>query len=152
ARLTDALSEKKRKWIGLHRLRCDWLHDALSAALAGRQARWQALLEESSELIARITDLIATVGQCFVSIPPSRDATAVRGDAEAALTYLQAGGKWTLFGVLAPRALKDKQYLREEVRVDGRPADTPDQLVKVCRFLDLSFAFGALDSAWSDYG
>ena len=59
-------------------------------------------------------------------IPDGKDRKAVRADAAAVIEHLRAGGKWTSFGVLTPKAVKDRTYLREAVTVDGQSAETPD--------------------------
>ena len=151
-KLADGLSQKKQEWSDLVRLDCSWLPGAVSATLIGRHARWEVLLEESRQLLSRIAGLLVALGETSVVIPGSRDNRLLRADVAAVLSYLQTGGKWLILGVLSPRPVKDRQYLREEVVVDGRPADTPDQLRKVCQFLDLSHAFDALDKAWRDHG
>jgi very-short-patch-repair endonuclease len=74
----------------------------------------------------------------------------VRADAAAVIDHLKAGGKWSNFGLLTPKAVKERIYLREQVTVDGRPADTVDRLHIVCHHLDLTFAFSDLELAWSD--
>ena len=40
------------------------------------------------------------------------------------IEHLQGGGKWTAFGLLTPKAVKDRTYLRDEITVDGQLADT----------------------------
>ena len=143
------LEENRRK---LDRYRYDWLTDALTAALGGRQALWQALLQRSKELIGQIDPLLDSLGSSSVSIPADREAKAVRADAVAAIEHLQAGGKWTRWGLFTPKSVKERTYLRLQVTVDGQPADTPEQLQAVCHHLDLTFALEALERAWSDHG
>ena len=115
----------------------DWLHGALTEALEGRQARWQALLDQSRQLIDQIVQLLDTLGSRQVSIPATRDARSVRADAVAVIEYLKGGGKWTEFGLLTPKAVKDRTYFRDEITVDGQPADTHERLYMVCITLTL---------------
>jgi very-short-patch-repair endonuclease len=128
-----------------------WMHGALSEALGGRQARWQALLDHSRLLVDRLIQLLDALGSHSVSIPATREARSVRTDAVAVIEYLKGGGKWTAFGLLTPKAVKDRTYLRDEVTVDGQPADTPERLNMVCVHLDLALAFKSLETAWSDH-
>ena len=128
-----------------------WLHGALSEALEGRQARWQALWGHSRQLVDRLVQLLDTLGSRSVSIPTTREARSVRADAIAVTEHLKGGGKWTAFGLLTPKAVKDRTYLRDEITVDGQPADTPERLYMVCVQLDLALAFNALEVAWSDH-
>lgn len=151
AKLAEALREIREGRRRILRLGYDWLHAALTEALEGRQARWQALLDHSWELIRRIDQLVDRSGSCLISIPATRDARAVRADAAAVIEHLKGGGKWTAFGFLTPKAVRDRTYLREQITVDGQSADTQERLRIVCNHLDLAFAFNDLELAWSDY-
>ena len=150
--LVERLRELRDRRRRLLRSGYEWLRAALADTLDGRQARWQMLVEQSSETVRRIGELLDRVGSGAVSIPPGIDARAVRADAAAMIEYLQAGGKWTTFRVLTPKAIKDRTYLRDKVTVDGKPADTPERLRVACDHLDVAFAFGDLELAWSDHG
>jgi hypothetical protein len=151
ASLAEKLREIKERRRRLLRLNYEWLHSALTDALQGRQARWQTLLDQSWELIRRVDQLLDSLGPCTVTIPATRDARTVRADAVAVIEHLKGGGKWTAFGFLTPKAVKDRTYLREMVTVDGQPADTQERLHTVCHHLDLTFAFNDLELAWSDH-
>jgi hypothetical protein len=151
AELAETLRKVRERRRMLLRLGHVWLRDALNEALGGRQARWQALLDQSRQLTDRIVQLLDKLGSRSVSIPATRDARGVRADAVAVIEYLSGGGKWTAFGLLTPRALKDRTYFRDEITVDGKPADTHERLYLVCVHLDLAFAFNALETAWSDH-
>ncbi len=150
--LAERLRELRDRRRRLLRPGYEWLRPALADTLDGRQARWQMLVEHSTEIIGRIGELLNRVGSSAVSIPLSRDARAVRADAGAVLDYLQAGGKWSAFGVLTPKPVKGRTYLRDQVTVDGQPADAPERLRLVCAHLDVALAFGDLELAWSDHG
>jgi very-short-patch-repair endonuclease len=152
AKLGVMLREIRDRQKRLTRLGYEWLPGAIASALGGRQARWQALLDQSQDLVRIAESLVEQAGALSVSIPEKREPKAVRADAAAAIEHLEAGGRWSSLGFFTPRAIKDKTYLREHVTVNGQPADTPDRLQLLCQSLDLSFAFGDLDVAWSEHG
>jgi very-short-patch-repair endonuclease len=143
------LEEHRRK---LYALEYSWLTDAIAAVLGGRPAYWEALLERSSELVRKISELLSHLGSSSVVLPDGKDPKVVRADAAAALTYVQANGKWTSWGFLTPKALKNRTYLRDQVMVDGLPSDSPDRLELVCLHLDVKFAIEDLERAWADHG
>ncbi len=151
ASLADALREINERRKRLLRLGYEWLPGAVASALGGRQARWEALLDQSQELVGLAASLLEKLGSSSVSIPEGRDAKTVRGDAATVIEHLNAGGRWSSLGFLTPRAVKERAYLRERVTVDGQPADTPDRLQLVCHHLDLTFAFRDLEIAWSEH-
>jgi very-short-patch-repair endonuclease len=152
AKLADALAELKERRRELDRLGHDWLTQSVAAALGGRHALWQALLERSQELIGEIDHLHDRLGSLSISIPANKDAKAVRADAVAMVEHLKAGGKWTTWGVLTPKAARERTYLRDQVTVDGQPADTHERLQAVCNHLSLAFAINDLEQAWADHG
>jgi hypothetical protein len=152
AKLAETLRKVRERRRMLVRLGYDWLDGALTDALQGRQARWQTLLDQSQQLIDRIVRLLDTLGSRSVSIPATWEARSVRADAVTVIEYLKGGGKWTAFGLLTPKAVKDRTYFRDEITVDGQPADTHERLYMVCVHLDLALAFNALEIAWSDHG
>jgi very-short-patch-repair endonuclease len=151
AELAEILRKVRERRRTLLRLGYDWLRGAVTEALEGRQARWQALLDHSRQLIDRIVQLLDTLGSRSVSIPVTREARSVRADAIAVIEHLKVGGKWTAFGLLTPKAVKDRTYFLDEVSVDGQPADTHERLYMVCVHLDVALAFNTLEVAWSDH-
>lgn len=152
AKLGDALralGETRRK---LERQRHSWLDELLQATFGGRAALWQALLARSQELVGQLDRLLDRVESLSVSIPPNKDPKAVRADALVVLEHLKAGGKWTTWGVLTPRVLKGRIYLRQQVTVDGQPADTQERLDTLRDHLDMTFAVRELEQIWADHG
>ena len=152
-KLAVALRELKDARQKLMRSGQNWLRGSLADALEGRRARWQMLFERSCELIRRTENLLASLGSHSVVIAATKDIRTIRADVSAIVEHLKGGGRWTSFGVLTPKAVKDRtHYLRQQITVNGRPPDTPDALSILCEHLDLIIAFEELDSAWSDHG
>jgi hypothetical protein len=148
--LADHLRELRDKRKRLDRLGHYWLRGPVAEALGGRQARWQALFDHSWDLISSIDSLLDSLGSRLVSVPKDCDASIVRADAGAVVQHFSGGGKSTAFGFFTPKALKDRSYLRDEITVDGQPADSQERLQVVCDHLDLVLAFRALELAWLD--
>jgi very-short-patch-repair endonuclease len=151
-RLAEQLRGIREKRVRLARLGHEWIYEAALAALQGQQARWQALHDESLELIHQIDGLLDSVGHRLVRFPEDWDVRVIRADAAAIFEHLGAGGKWKSFGVFTPAILKDRTYFREYVTVDGQPADTKERLQTVCDYLDIVLGFDTLELAWSDHG
>lgn len=152
AALSEKLRELKERRESLQRLGSAWVHRALHDALGGRQASWQALLDQSRQAILGIDQLIQRLGSHAISLPEEWDLKTVRTDVVAVYRHLREGGKWTEFGLYTPRAVKSRTYLRGPVTVNGQVADTAERLRIVCDHIDLILALQALELAWSDYG
>jgi very-short-patch-repair endonuclease len=150
-KLADALRSLNEQRKRLLRLGYEWLPDALASAPKGRQAHWQALLDQSLELVRLADQCLERLGSSSVSIPGDRDLKAVRVDVTAVVEHLKAGGGWSVLGFLTPKAVKGRTYLRDQVTVDGQPADTLDRLHRVCHHLDIALAFKDLETAWRDH-
>lgn len=143
------LDERRQK---LDRFKSDWLRNALTAALGGRQAVWRALRNRSHELIGQIERMLSDLGSTSVSIQVSKEAKAIRTDTLVVVQHFEAGGKWKNWAFLTPSILKDRVYLRYQVTVDGQPPDTLERLHMVCTHLDLTVAIEDAQRAWSDHG
>ena len=120
--------------------------------VVGRTAKWRALLQPSKERIGQIELLLRSLGNRVVTRPEGLNPRKVRSDAVAAAKHLQANGKWKLLGLVTPKALKGRTYLKKDVLVDGQPADNVQKLSLVCDDLDLEFALADLVSLWKDIG
>jgi very-short-patch-repair endonuclease len=129
-----------------------WVVDALAEASEGRRARWHALFEQSSAWVTRSETMLAGLGAHTVKVAVRIDARVIRADAAAVIAHLEKGGKWTAFGMITPKAVKDRTYLRHQITVDGRAPDTPAALAILCQHLDLTIAFEELASAWRGHG
>jgi very-short-patch-repair endonuclease len=152
AALAGKLREMKESRESLQRRSDSRLRDALRSALGGRQASWQALLNQSVQTIREIDQLIQRLGSHEVSLPQTWDLKQVRPDVVAVYRHLREGGKWIEFGLYTPKVIKGRTYLRGPITVDGYVADTAERLRIVCDHVDFVLALQALELAWSDYG
>lgn len=130
----------------------EWVADAISECLGDRPARWRALHNQSVELLDRIEELLVALRSASVSIPPEFELARVRADADALLQYFRRGGKWKRLGVITPKEVKKRRYLRERIQVNGQPITTESQLRILRDYLDVELSFAALDEAWRDCG
>ena len=96
-----------------------WLPTLVRDTVAGRPARWDAIIASNQERLAGIETLRDRVKDRVVVIPTGCDLRNVRADIETALVHLDGGGKWKRLGLFTPRTLRGIEYLRDEVRVDG---------------------------------
>jgi hypothetical protein len=62
------------------------------------------------------------------------------------------GGKWRRFGIITPKEVKERTYLRNQITVNGQPADTVAHLSLVCTHIDIDLGLAALDDTWADHG
>jgi very-short-patch-repair endonuclease len=151
AALAAKMQEMKEARESLQRLGGDVCR-ALRECMDGRQAGWQAVIDQSSQSIQVIERLIPRLDSYAVSIPEGWNLTEVRADVVTVYRHLREGGGWTAFGLFTPKAVKGRAYLRGPMTVNGRVADTAERLRIVCDYIDLVLTFQSLERAWSDHG
>lgn len=152
AALAEKLRELRESRDSLQRRGDSRLHGAMRAALEGRMAGWQALLDQSRRAVGEIDQLMQRVGSRVVTMPETWDLKQVRADVASVYRHLREGGRWIEFGFYTPKAVKGRTYLRGPITVDGQVADTAERLRVVCDHIDLVLALQSLERAWSDYG
>ena len=130
----------------------EWLQTPVEDWSAGKRARWETIIDASRELLEQAEPLCERVGSRVVTIPEGRDQQKVRADAEAAISHLEAGGKWKSFGLFTPQNLKGRDYLKDEVLVDGAGASDSGRLQAVSDFLGVELALEDLRKTWYGIG
>ena len=140
------LEEQRRV---LDRVDGEWKETALRDLLSGRRVRWDTIFDVSQDRLPRIERLIDGVGHQTVELPDADDPRKVRADAAAVLAYFKDGGKWKRFGIVTPRELKGRAYLKDEVVVDGEGAADADRLQVVNDYLECGFDLADLQSVWN---
>ena len=150
--LRTKLKQLKEQLLVLGRFGGEWRETALRDLVSGRRARWDTILEVSRDRLPRIERLIDSVGDQTVELPDVYDPRKMRSDAAAALSYFKFGGKWKRFGIVTPKELKGRSYLKDEVVVDGEGAADADRLQIVSDYLECGFELADLQSVWNGVG
>ena len=132
--------------------RSDWLKTPVRDWIAGKRARWDTIIETSREGLERAEPLCERLGGKVVIIPEGRDPRQVRADAKAAMSHLNGGGKWKTLGLFTPKNLKGRDYLKDEVQVDGAGASESGSLQTVSDFLGIQLALEDLRKTWYGVG
>lgn len=148
--LVDQLQAIEEQRLALDRVQSKWLHAALAEMAIGRSGSWLALIELTEEHLQNADQLLDRVGGCSVDFPSELNTRKLRTDVAAAADYLEASGKWKRLGLMTPKPLKGRTYLKELVSVDGELAASASLLRLVQDSLDLDRTIEDLDSAWKD--
>ncbi|ULH16662.1 AAA domain-containing protein [Deinococcus sp. KNUC1210] len=125
-----------------------WAGDATGAVLRGQLSKWRGVLATSEQLLPPVQRLLADVGEPSVTGMDGHPAETVLSDAQTVLAHLKGGGNWGGFFGKAP-AVKERQYLRETVRVNGQPAATPEVLQTLVDALKLDRQITVLEDTWA---
>ena len=152
ANLRANLKQLEEQRLLLDRVAGQWKRTAIKDLIADQRARWDTILELSRDRIPIIASLIERVGDRAVVLPDARDPRKVRADAAAVLQYFKSGGKWKRLGIVTPKEVKGRIYLKDEVLVDGEGASDSDRLKLVRDYLELRFRLADLQSVWNGVG
>ncbi|EYB67853.1 hypothetical protein DEIPH_ctg032orf0104 [Deinococcus phoenicis] len=124
-----------------------WLGRAVTALLQGQTSLWEEIQSRTTELLPELQRRADWLEQTGVTGLEGLDPQTVRNDAGAVLAHLEGGGKWGgLFG--KPAAVKGRLYLKDSVRVGGRPAETPEALRDLLEYLALTSRLARLEAVW----
>ena len=121
-------------------------------AIARRSSKTFPGLDSSREALAQVESLCERLDDRIVTIPEGRDLRKVRADAAAAIAHFDAGGKWKRLRLFTPQNLKGREYLKDEVLVDGVGASDRERLQAVSDYLDIGFAREELHNIWGGIG
>ena len=130
----------------------EWLQIPVQDWVAGRRARWDTIIETSRELLKWAEASCERLGSQVVTIPEGRDPRKVRADAKVAISHLKEGGNWKYLGLFTPRNLRGREYLKEEVLVDGVGASIGERLQAVSDYLGIQLALEDLRKTWQGIG
>ncbi|GGK85698.1 DEAD/DEAH box helicase [Deinococcus radiotolerans] len=149
--LLDALRELSRAVQTIHAGPDAWLIGAVAATLKGQAGLWQEVRAQTDAHLPSLLTHGDWLEETAVSGLGTRDPQTVQADAETVLAHLRAGGGWGNF-LMKPAAVKTRQYLREEVRVGGRAADTPEVLEALLQHFRLHQRLAGLETLWKEVG
>lgn len=140
----------------LEQRRESWMNDALFDIRSGRGGLWRARADQVNGLIDQARPLIDTLGPLTqVDISSAEDvarlnilAQALRQHVRSGGTVKTVGGGKPKIGMLTAKPVKEAAELFEQVRVNGLPPVTAEQLDAFTTFVEASRAVDALDRAW----
>ncbi|SMB94167.1 AAA domain-containing protein [Deinococcus hopiensis] len=127
-----------------------WVPGAVEALLKEQGGRWQEIARQSGDALPTLLERVEQLEQP-VSGLDGRDRLAVEGDAKVLLEHLTGGGNWGNL-LFKPAAVKTRQYLRTDVKVNGRAADAPDALRALLEHFSLSARLDQIRALWASQG
>jgi len=132
----------------------DWVRAAIQDVTRGKHHSWHSLSAATSSKLALLRDRVEGAAQLKVTGIDRRDRAEVRAHVEGLRHHLLAGkgtGLALRYNPFAPKHLKACLYLLDEVRVNGRPCERPDETAALLQYLDVVDGIGYVDEQWSAY-
>lgn len=127
-----------------------WVGQMLIQTLSGQEGTWRELLSSSRQHLAAIGERARWSDETIVSGLGERDLNTVKSEAAAMLERLEAGGGWGA-PLFRPKIAKNALYLRDNVRVGGRPCESAPEIRELISWIDTLLHFRHLRELWQPY-
>ena len=131
-----------------------WMNEALRDVRSGRQQTWIKRSQQIKSLAAGASTIIARLGPT-TTVAVAGDVSIQQHIAKTLLAHLQSGGKIKVqadgtpkLGAFTPKAVKQSDGFFRDVKVNGVPATTAEQLAAVVEWVEASRVIAAMDQAW----
>jgi very-short-patch-repair endonuclease len=151
ARVSDLASRAAE----LERREEAWMNDALRDVRTGRQQAWLARAAQIKDLDGHATALIQRFGAATTVSIAAGDRAVHQQMARSLLAHVDGGGKIKVapdgtpkIGAFASKTLKAADGFFAQVKINGLPAVTRDQLTAVIDWVEADRVVAAMDAAW----
>jgi len=97
-----------------------WVNEAVCDVLNNNASLWHELLRVTRDVVASVGDVVAIADDVKVEFPDTVDLKMLYEDAIRLKEHIASGEKlgWWLF---RPKTVKDRRYVIESVKLNGRP-------------------------------
>lgn len=155
AELYARVSELAVRASDLERREEAWVKDALRDVRTGRQQAWLARADHIKQLDGYATDLIRRIGPATTVTVEAGDPAVHQQIARSLLAHIDSGNKIKALpdgtpkiGAFASKALKAAVGFFVQVKVNGLPAVSREQLGAFVNWVDAERVVDAMDAAW----
>lgn len=124
-----------------------WVERCAIETLGNHERAWRDLYEVTTRTAKAIQEKTRWADDTRVTGIEGREHRELRADAEELLGHLEIGGRWG-FGPLRPAVVKKAMYLRQSVRLNGRPCDTSASLRDLIQWVKLQEQLTELRRRW----
>lgn len=152
--LRDRVSALAERAGALEQRHESWMNEALRDVRSGRQQTWIKRSQQVKALAASASVIIDRLGPTTAVVVPG-DISVQQQVAKTLLAYLQSGGKIKVqpdgtpkLGAFTSKTVKQSDGFFRDVKVNGVPAATAEQLMAVIDWVDAARIIVAMDQAW----
>ena len=131
-----------------------WMNEALRDVRSGRQQTWIKRSHQVKALAAGAWAIIERLGPTLTVVVPG-DISVQQQIAKTLLAHLASGGKIKVqadgtpkLGTFTPKTVKQSDGFFRDVKVNGVPAATAEQLTAVVEWVEATRTVAAMDQAW----
>ncbi|AEV71527.1 IstB-like ATP binding protein [Mycolicibacterium rhodesiae NBB3] len=152
--LRERVSALAERALSLEQRHETWMNEALRDVRTGRQQTWITRAQQVKALADSATAFISRLGPTVTVVVPD-DISVQQQVAKTLLAHLQSGGKIKVqadgtpkFGAFTSKTIKQSDGFFRNVKVNGVPATTTEQLTAVIDWVEARRTITAMDQAW----
>lgn len=153
--LRAKVSDLAQRALELERREESWMNDALRDVRSGRQQMWLARSAQLKQLADQASALIQRFGSMTTFAIAGGDQAVHQQIAKSLIAHLDSGNKIKVqpdgtpkIGAFGSKVLKASEQFFSQVRVNGLPATTREQLGAFIGWVDAGRIVAAMDQAW----
>lgn len=153
--LRRRVAELADQAVALERRSETWLNEALHDIRSGRQQTWSARAQQIKSLDNQAEAQVRLAGLMTAVAITGGEPAAHQQIAKSLLAYLESGGKLKVqpdgtpkIGAFTAKTVKLAEPFFAQVKVNGLPATTAEQLASFIAWTEASRALEAMDQAW----
>lgn len=153
--LFQQLNRLKSFYNEVEKFQIDFTSTVIESFLKGRNQEWLQNLNQSKAVLEKFEkhDLRNIDKDMEVSYPQDKSLKQLKNDAQILLAYLNEGNPLSGFTFpikkpFLPRAIKERLYFIESVRVNGSPCDTIEEYETVLKDISFQQDFIELSEIW----
>ncbi|RAV11216.1 ATP-binding protein IstB [Mycobacterium colombiense] len=152
--LRERVSDLAERATALEQRHETWMNEALRDVRSGRQQTWITRSQQVNTLAANAAAIIDRLGPT-TTVTISGDISVHQHVARSLLAHVEAGGKIKVqadgtpkLGAFTSKTVKQAEGFFKDVKVNGVPAATVEQLAAVINWVEASRTISAMDQAW----
>jgi very-short-patch-repair endonuclease/DNA polymerase III delta prime subunit len=152
--LRDRVSALAERAVSLEQRHESWMNEALRDVRTGRQQTWIKRAMQVKTLADGASAILDRLGPT-TTVVITGDVNMQQQVAKALLAHIESGGKIKVqadgtpkVGAFASKTVKQSGGYFKDVKVNGVPAVTTDQLAAVIDWVEATRTIAAMDQAW----
>ncbi|GAB1400865.1 hypothetical protein MASR1M66_23210 [Aminivibrio sp.] len=124
-----------------------WMNDALRDILGGNASLWHELSHTTKHIIESIQEFVAIADENRIEFAEATDIKALHEDAQRLKVHMKNGGTLGWF-IFRPRVVKERLYVINTVRINGRPCTKTEHFQILTDALHVRIEFGKAWEYW----
>ncbi len=149
--ILDSLVSLHIKYQNIIKSSYPWTRIAIKHILNGNSNYWNKLLNKTKNIIRSVEKIIIFAENNEVSYPEEININTLLEDTRFLIEYVHSGGKLR-FWFFKPKAIKERQYITNSVKINGKLCDNIEQLQLLSTILTIQIQIRKIGEIWEHIG